>query len=107
MSKFILHIPCKKYFDGRLVDNDYKKFIDTMAQKLADIDMHGWYILDARGYYKGRMYDEKLMVVFYDGDEVAELFKQVCRELDKDLGQEAYAYEKDNELIVFDLEDEL
>lgn len=41
------------------------------------------------------------MVIFFDGDEVAETFRYACREFDKELGQEAYAYEKDNELIVF------
>lgn len=101
MSKFTLHIPCKKFVGGYLVDNGYKKCIDAMAQKLADIDVHGWYILDAIGYYKGRAYDEKLMVVFYSGDEVEDVFRQTCRELDKELDQEAYAYEKDNELVVF------
>lgn len=102
MSKFVLHIPCKKYVDGTLVANDYEKCIATMAQKLADIDV-GWYMLDAQGCYKGRTYDEKLMVVFRSGIEVAELFKQVCKELDEEIGQEVYAYEKDNELIVFDV----
>ena len=106
MSKFVLHIPCKKYVDGKLVDNAYKKFIEAMAQKLADIGVHGWYMLDAQGYYKRRMYDEKLMVIFHDGYEVANAFRQTCREFDKELGQEVYAYEKDNELIVFDLEAE-
>ena len=104
MSKFILHIPCKKYVEGELVDNGYEKFIDAMVQKLTDIGVCGWYMLDAKGYYKSRMYDEKLMVIFYDGDEVTKAFIQTCRELDKELGQEVYAYEKNNELIVFDLE---
>ena len=101
MSKFIIHIPCKKYVNGNLLDNGYDKCIDVMANKLADIGVHGWYLLDAQGYYKGRIYGEKLMVVFHSGDEVAEVFKQTCNELDKELRQEAYAYEKDNELIVF------
>lgn len=101
MSKFTLHIPCKKYVGGHLVDNGYKKCINAMAQKLADIGVYGWYMLDAQGYYKSRTYDEKLMVVFCSGDEVADAFRQTCRELDKELGQEVYAYEKDNELVVF------
>ena len=101
MSKFTLHIPCKKYVDGQLLDNGYKKCIDSIAQKLADIGVYGCYILEAQGYYKGRDYDEKLMVVFHSGDEVADAFRQTCRELDKELGQEVYAYEKDNELVVF------
>lgn len=101
MSKFILHIPCKKYVDGKLVDNGYEKFIDAMVMNLKVIGVHGLYIVDAKGYYMGRTYDEKLMVVFRSGDEVAEAFRKACREFDKELGQEAYAYEKDNELIVF------
>lgn len=101
MSKFILHIPCKKYVDGKLVDNGYEKFIDTMYDTLGIMGTKGLYMVDAKGYYIGRTYDEKLMVVFRSGDEVAEAFRKACREFDKELGQEAYAYEKDNELVVF------
>lgn len=86
MSKFILHIPCKKYVDGQLVDNGYEKFIDAMRMNLAFIGAYGQYIVDAKGYYKGRTYDEKLMVVFRSGDEVAEAFRHTCREFDKELG---------------------
>lgn len=59
MNKFILHIPCKKFVDGQLVDNGYEKFIDAMRMNLAFIGAHGQYIVDAVGYYKGRAYDEK------------------------------------------------
>ena len=31
MNKFILHIPCKKYVGGQLVDNGYEKCIDAMV----------------------------------------------------------------------------
>lgn len=106
MSKFVLHIPCKKYVDGQLVDNGYEKFIDAMVMNLKVIGTHGLYIVDAKGYYAGRTYDEKLMVVFHSGDKVADVFRHTCREFDKELGQEVYAYEKNNELIVFDLEAE-
>ena len=101
MNKFTLHIPCKKYVDGKLIDNGYEKFIDAMVMNLKVIGAHGLHVVDAKGYYAGRTYDEKLMVVFRSGDKVADIFIQTCREFDKELGQEVYAYEKDNELIVF------
>lgn len=41
------------------------------------------------------------MVVFRSGDEVAYVFKKTCQEFDKELGQELYAYEKNNEFNVF------
>lgn len=37
----------------------------------------------------------------YDAYFDADVFRQTCREFDKKLGQEFYACEKDNKLIVF------
>lgn len=57
MSKYIFHIPCSKYADGKLVNNDYQKCIGYMEQRLAELDVNGFYIIDALGYYKGRKYN--------------------------------------------------
>ena len=54
---YVFHIPCLKYVDGQLVNNDYQKCIGYMEQRLAELDVNGFYIIDALGYYKGRKYN--------------------------------------------------
>lgn len=105
MSKYIFHVPCLKYKDGSLVYNGYQECIDIMAKKLADIGVNGFYTIDAVGRYKMREYNEKLLVVFSANESVADLFKQTCKELHDELGQEVYAYERNNKIKFFKVDD--
>lgn len=105
MSKYVFHIPCSKYVNGQLVSNGYEKCIDAMAKNLAEFGINGFYTLDAVGHYKGRQYAEKLLVVFRNDREAAYAFKQICREFHNELMQEVYAYECDNEMNFFKVDD--
>lgn len=105
MSKYVFHVPCLKYKDGRLVYNFYQECIDIMAKKLVDIGVNGFYVIDAVGCYKMREYNEKLLIVFSDNESVADLFKQTCKKLHGELEQEVYAYERDNEINFFKVDD--
>ena len=97
MNKYVLHIPRVKVVDGEAVE------ITRASMALAmDItkEIDGCYFIDAVGYYDGKLYDEKLMVVYSDKD-IGELFKSACEKYHVLLGQKEYAYEKDNNLIKF------
>lgn len=96
MNKYVLHIPNAKVVDDKLVP------IVTEAAKMASEiakSVDGGYLVDATGFYKGRTYQETLMVVY--GDNVDVIFREKCKEYHDLLCQEEYAYEKDNDLIKF------
>ena len=97
MSKYVLHIPRVKFIDGQLVSILLES--TTLALEIAK-QIDSCYFVDAVGYYDGRLFDEKLMVVFSDID-VGEMFRKVCEKYHDLLCQEEYAYEKDNDLIKF------
>ena len=59
------------------------------------LDKEPFFVQDAVGYYKGRSYAEKLLVVYTDSD-VADDFVRIARILQ----QECYAYERDSELFI-------
>lgn len=96
MSKYVLHIPNAKFVDGKIepIVTAAAKFASEIAKKV-----DGGYLVDATGFYKGRTYQEMLMVVY--GDNVDEIFREKCKEYHNLLCQEEYAYEKDNDLIKF------
>ena len=96
MSKYILHIPNAKAVDDHLVSvvTEAAKMASEIAKKV-----DGGYLVDATGFYKGRTYQETLMVVY--GDNIDEIFRDKCKEYHDLLCQEEYAYEKDNDLIKF------
>lgn len=97
MNKYVLHIPRVKFVDGQFASIVMES--TTLAADIAK-EIDGCYFIDAVGYYDGRLFDEKLMVVYSDKD-VGELFKSACEKYHVLLCQKEYAYEKDNDLIKF------
>ena len=68
--------------------------IDDFAEVLYK-HTDGFFVQDAVGYYKGRSYEEKLLVAYIDAD-VTDDFVRIARVLQ----QECYAYERDGELFI-------
>lgn len=107
-NKFVFHIPCYAWENGKLEPVNYGLFQMRFGEQLEKIGIDSWYTIRAEGQYHGRNYEEVLMCVFCsdalkDGAEMC--FRSVCKEYGHLLRQEAFAYEKCGELFVFDAEE--
>lgn len=101
--KLVLHVPTKKYENGKFVDINYKLFMDVMTQYL---EADSYYIADAVGHYQGRAYPEKLVTLFLKEEQCARVdyyFRHTIVKCHLALQQKAYAYELDDKLYVVSL----
>lgn len=101
--RMVLHVPEKRLVDGKLEDvtigQGSVKF--ALAAHLLDAGIDSYYTQEVEGRYKGRKYPEIIATVFTDDPEaVAEIFTRFFAKYNRDLQQERYAYEKDNELRI-------
>ena len=106
-EKLVLHIPHYAWENEQLVKIDYASFKEYLYEQLKEIGLISWYSADARGYYKGREYDEELLTVFCDEpmrDTIIEVFERTYFDLRDLMRQEAFAYECDGTLHVTDLQ---
>lgn len=98
--KLVLHVPTKKYENGKFVDVNGKLFIEIMSQFL---EADNYYIAEAAGYYQGRSYTEKLVTIFLNDEQYANVdysFRHTIVKCHLAMRQEAYAYELDDKLYV-------
>lgn len=104
-AKLTFHIPCAAWSNG-LIEINYKAFKQYLLEGLAAIGLTSLYSVQAKGYYKGREYDEILLTVFckeQDCDAAAEVFRQTFRVHNDLMRQEAFAYECNGVLVVENL----
>ena len=101
-KKYVFHIPLYKFEDGELVELSIDGLLDNLID---DLGADSLYITKAKSHYKSRCFDELLLTLFVSGDESPEdIFKNWFRDNNHILGQEAFAYECQNQMHIFDLE---
>ena len=103
-QKFLFHIPKVAYVNEEYISISYERFEDALGMKLKEIGIIAWYKLSSTGFFKGRCYPQDVMVVYCDESEVvavSDVYKNVCREMADVMKQEQFAYEHNDELIIF------
>lgn len=100
-DKYVLHIPCCKWDNGKYEPVDAAAVVDILGRKLSEYGIDSMYYDKTMGRYKGREYEQLLVTVFCNEVDVGKIFLEICRE--SDLQQEAYAYEYNGKLYVCEL----
>lgn len=97
-DKYVLHVPCVKWVDGKYLPIDALDVVDKLSRCLSQYDIDALYYEKAIGRYNGREYEQILVTVFCNEVNVGKLFLDICRE--RNLQQEAYAYEHNGILYI-------
>lgn len=107
--RIILHLPEKKFVDGRLEDITIGRtsVSDTFEERLQNIGADGYYTQKATGHYKFRSYPETIFTL-YCGDEddvgkIIKVFEDLFTEHREEVQQEAIAYEIGDRLYIKDI----
>lgn len=101
--KAVLHIPQMAWENGELVDIDLAGALEELLENLAEAGVTSLYQTQATGYYKGRSYPEMLFTVFGIAETTAavHIFEAWNKKHKGILKQEAFAYELDERLFVY------
>lgn len=99
-AKHVLHIPLTRFDGGKLVSIDIGGILENLIVRLEESGFDGVYVSEVSGHYQKRKFDELLITVFASDDSVEEIFRQWFFENNDVLGQEAFAYEKGDELVI-------
>ena len=101
--KAVLHIPQQAWVDGELVDLDLTEALEKLSENLEAAGITSYYETQATGHYKGRSYPEMLLTIFGTAEtSVAVNVFMLWYGANRDtLRQEAFAYELDGELFVY------
>ena len=94
-TRYVLHVPLSKITDGKLVSIE----IDDVLEELT-CQLESFYITRVESCYNSRDFDEILITVFSCDGKIEETFKKWFIKNNSILGQEAFAYEKNNELVI-------
>ena len=94
-NKYVLHVPLCKFADGKLISVEIDEVLPELTGQLEN-----FYITKAQSHYKSRSFEEILITVFACDDKIEEIFKKWFIKNNNILGQEAFAYERGNELII-------
>lgn len=101
-KKYVFHIPLYKFKDEELIKLSIDNLLDDLID---DLGVDSLYITKAKSYYKSRCFDELLLTLFVSCDEnPEEIFKNWFRKNNHILGQEAFAYECQNQMHIFRLD---
>ena len=104
-NKLSLHVPCCKYADGVIVDIDLSGFKRALNRELQQLGLDAYYTVSAEGCYKGRVYPQEIITVFFNEEDVLRCFVKAVYEQREQLQQEAYAYELNGEMYVYTAEE--
>lgn len=101
--KAVLHIPQQAWVDGELVDLDLVEATGKLLAELGTAGVTSFYQTQATGHYQGRSYPETLLTIFGTAETTAaaSIFKRWNKAHRATLRQEAFAYEQDGELFVY------
>ena len=103
-NKLVLHIPEKAWCENHMEDIDIDAEMGDLLHKLENAGVSSFYIQNVTGYYKGREYPERLLVIFCDfiskASALVNVFENWLLSHNGMLRQEAFSYEWNGELIV-------
>lgn len=100
-DKYVLHIPCYKYENDKLISLKTDQIIDSLIKELEDNGFSSLYMTNVKGYYKKRCFDEILITIFsYNDKHPNIIFRNWFIKNNNVLKQESFAYEHNNNLII-------
>ena len=106
-EKLVLHIPEAAWCDDHLEDIPVDIEMAALTNALSAIGATSFYLQKVTGSYKGRMYPERLLVLFCrDGPEaemVIAIFGDWFRSRNEVMRQEAFSYERNGTLFIMQL----
>ncbi len=102
--RFVLHIPLSRWEKGEVVGIDVDDEIGDLIDCLESGGFDSFYITRVESRYRSRTYDELLITIFAGEDDgPCEIFRKwFCRH-NRILGQEAFAFELNNRLVIENL----
>lgn len=104
-NKISFHIPGFKYVEGKMLNIYLDDFKAALYNELKKVGIEAFYAEKAIGYYKGREYPQEIITVFFDKEDVLGCFVHAVCCMRDSLNQEAYAYELNGTMFVYDAEE--
>ena len=103
-NRLAFHIPEKAWRENRLEDINIDAEMGDLLRSLENAGASSFYVQKVTGYYKGRQYPERILVIFCDSASKAsalvDVFENWFLSHNSALRQEAFSYERNRELIV-------
>ena len=103
-EKYVFHIPLYKYVDGKLVRIEIDEILNDLIILFHQNGFDSLYMTKIKSYYKARLYDEILLTIFSSAKSPVAIFEEWFRINNDLLGQEAFAYEIGDRMIIFEFE---
>jgi hypothetical protein len=101
--KYVLHIPLYKNTNGNLEEIEMDEILKELIERLDEKAHDSFYFTKVESHYKKRSFDELLLYVFSDSEDIEEIFRMWFVENNHILGQEAFGFEHNNTLCIEDL----
>ena len=102
--RFVLHIPLSRWENGEVVRLEVDDEIGDLIDCLEAGGFDSFYITRVESRYRSRTYDELLITIFAGKDKnPSEIFRNWFYRYNHILGQEAFAFELNNRLIIENL----
>ena len=100
-ERYVLHIPLSKFEDSVVVELNIDENLDDLIGQLDSNGFDSFYIAKVQSHYKSRIFDEVLITIFTDSSrELIGLFRNWFLKNNNVLKQEAFAYERNNSLVI-------
>ena len=104
-NKISFHIPGFKYIEGKMLNIYLDDFKAALYSELEKVGIEAFYAEKAVGYYKGREYPQEIITVFFANEDVLGCFARTVYSMRESLKQEAYAYELNGTMYVYEAEE--
>lgn len=104
-NKISFHIPGFKYIEGKMLNIYLDDFKAVLNEELEKVGIEAFYAEKAVGYYKGREYSQEIITVFFNKEDVLGCFVRTVYSMRDSLKQEAYAYELNGTMHVYEAEE--
>ena len=99
--RYVLHIPLSRWENDTLMALDVDDMLDELINLLKLQGFDSFYLTKVESYYKSRRFDEVTLTIFASsGDEPHEILKRWFLAHNDVLGQEAFAYEIGNKMVI-------
>lgn len=103
-EKYVFHIPLYRHVDGKLVLIEIDEILNDLINMFHQNGFDSLYMAKIKSYYKARLYDEILLTIFSSAKSPVAIFEEWFRINNDLLGQEAFAYEIGDRMIIFEFE---
>ena len=102
-EKYVFHIPLYKCAGDELAEIEADGILDELVDELSQNGFDSLYMTKVESIYKSRRFDELLITVFASSNTPESIFSEWFSKNNDVLGQEAFAYEKANRMIINEL----